>query len=196
MINKNYFDLSFMKNFTGSLLHTAWTEEEKLQLDQTMAFVEEYKGADFLTAACQHLYQILRIDFIQIGSSEQQNLKYITTVVRLLYGQVTPNTTYYLSNTPFNQIFSEEFIYFPFGLSALYPDYKVINNVPAESYLSMPLLNASGKPLGVIILLHSRLIERAGYVEALLNALAPRIEVELSSTAKSKFNQVEKSCTI
>ena len=53
----------------------------------------------------------------------------------------------------------------------------------------MPLLTAKEKPLGVIIMLHNRLIERPGYVEALLNALAPRIEAELVSMAESKCNQ-------
>jgi len=49
----------------------------------------------------------------------------------------------------------------------------------------MPLLNANEKPLGVIIMLHTQLIERAGYVEAFSS---PRIEAELKIVVESKFN--------
>jgi len=175
-----------MKNFTASLLHTAWTEEEKLQLDKIINFVEEYNGKDFLTAACLYLYRILGIDHIHIGlTSKIGTYKQIHTVVRLEKGVVAPAFYYSLNKSPFNKLYEDEFMYFPFGLSAMYPDYEVLNNNKYESYIGMPLLNAEDEPLGIIIMLHGRIIERGGFVEALLNAIVPKIEIELSVM---KFN--------
>ena len=169
-----------MKNFTASLLHTAWTEEEKMQLDHTICFVEEYNEKDFITAACQYLYRILNIDHIHIGFTEENSsFKQINTVINLYRGQVINNLCYSLNKSPFKQIFDEEFLYLPFGLSTMYPEYKILNKLNFESYIGMPLLNADDEPLGVIVLLHNRIIERGGFVEALLNAMLPRIETEL-----------------
>jgi len=171
-----------MKNITASLLHTAWTEEEKLQLDRTINFVEEYDGRDFLTVACQYLYRILNIDHIHLGLIKNKASKeYIYTVVSLYCGQVTSNICYSLNKSPLKHIYDEEFMYLPFGLSAMYPEYNFLRKKNFESYIGMPLLNADDKPLGIMVLLHSRIIERGGFVEALINALVPRIEIELSS---------------
>ena len=170
-----------MKNFTASLLHTAWTEDEKLQLDKTINFVEEYDGKDFLKAACLYLYRIFGIDHIHIGlTSESGSYKQIHTVVSLDSGVVSPAIYYSLNKSPFNKLFDNDFMYLPFGLSAMYPQYEAIKKYKYESYIGMPLLNSEDEPLGIIVMLHNRIIERGGYVEALLNALVPKIETELS----------------
>ena len=170
-----------MKNFTASLLHTAWTEDEKSQLDKTINFVEEYDEEDFLTAACHYLYRILGIDHIHIGLTLGiGSLKQIHTVVKLESGVVSPAIYYSLNKSPFNKIYDNDFMYLPFGLSAMYPQYEAIKKYKYESYIGMPLLNSEDEPLGIIVMLHNRIIERGGYVEALLNALVPKIETELS----------------
>ena len=58
------------------------------------------------------------------------------------------------------------------------------------------LASTNEKPLGVIIMLHNRLIKRAGYMELLLNALAPRIEAEFNCVVEGKFSQLEESCIV
>ena len=49
-----------MKNISASLLHTAWTEEEKKEIDDALVFVENYSGTDFLLDACLYIYQVLK----------------------------------------------------------------------------------------------------------------------------------------
>jgi len=183
-----------MKNFTSSLLHTAWTEEEKMQLDQTIDFVEEYNRKDFLTAACKYLYSILAIDHIHIGLTKGiDSSEKIYTIIRMYWGQVTSNICYSLNKSPFRNVFAEEFTYLPFGLSTMYPEYKVLKEKKFESYISMPLFNAEDESLGIIVLLHSRIIERGGFVEALLNALVPRIKIELVAKESGNPRYLEPS---
>jgi len=183
-----------MKNITASLLHTAWTEEEKLQLDKIIDFVERFNGKNFLTEACLYLYQILGIDYIHIGLAQEVNSKpQINTIVQLYRGQIIANKCYRLHKSPLSQIFQEEFMYLPFGLCTMYPDYEVIKQKNFESYIGKPILNAEDEPLGIIVLLHSCIIERGGFVEALLNALVPRIETELATMKIKSHYSLEAS---
>jgi hypothetical protein len=50
-----------------------------------------------------------------------------------------------------------------------------------DSYLGIPLFNKNDNGIGCLALLHHTIIERGGFVEALVNVLLPRIEEELES---------------
>ena len=178
-----------MNNINFSLLHTAWTEEEKMQLDQTINFVEEYDEKDFFTAVCLYLYSILKVDYLHIGLTiGDASRNQIFTVARLSQGQVTSNAFYNLNKSPFKEIYEKDFTYIPFGLSNMFPESEIFNKKEYESYMGIPLFNADNEPLGNIVLLHNRIIEKGGFVEALVNALVPRIESELS------LKQMQSAC--
>jgi hypothetical protein len=166
-----------MKHLSTSLLHTAWTEDEKQQLDALIAFVEEYAGENFILDVCQYLYQLLQIDNILVGYQAKDH--HIQTVYFLHKGKLLPNFTYHFSGAPCSQVVGQDLYYIPFGVQATYPDMDLLKIMEVESYLGMPLFDNQGEGLGLIALLHQELIERGGYVEALLNVIAPRLELEM-----------------
>jgi hypothetical protein len=167
-----------MKNLSTSLLHTAWTVDEKLQLDDLIAFVEDYAGGNFILDVCQYLYQLLQIDNILVGYQPRGDHQ-IQTVYFLHKGNLQPNFTYNFSGAPCSQVLGQDLHYIPFGVQATYPDMDLLKVMEVESYLGMPLFDNQGEGLGLIVLLHQQLIDRGGYVEALLNVIAPRLELEM-----------------
>lgn len=167
-----------MKNLSTSLLHTAWTEDEKQQLDDLIAFVEEYAGSNFIFDVCQYLYQLLKIDSILVGYQSRGDQQ-IQTVYFLHKGHPQPNFTYNFSAAPCSQVLGQDLYYVPFGVQVTYPDMDLLKMMAVESYLGMPLFDNEGESLGLIVLLHQKLIDRGGFVEALLNVVAPRIELEM-----------------
>jgi hypothetical protein len=167
-----------MKNLTTSLLHTAWTEEERLQLDHLIAYVEEYEADDFVGDVCHYLYQLLQIDGILVGYQTTGDHQ-VQTVYFLDKGKVQPNFMYSFTGTPCSQVVNQDLYYIPFGVQSVYPDIELLRKLEVESYLGMPLFDNQDHSIGLIVLLHQKLIERAGYVEALLHVIAPRLALEL-----------------
>jgi hypothetical protein len=166
-----------MKNLSTSLLHTAWTEDEKQQLDDLIAFVEEYAGGNFIFDVCRYLYQLLKIDNILVAFQALDHQ--IQTAYFLHKGKLQPNFTYHLSGAPCSQVLGQDLYYIPFGVQATFPDMDLLKVMQVESYLGMPLFDNQGQSIGLIVLLHQHLIERGGYVEALLNVIVPRLELEM-----------------
>lgn len=167
-----------MKHLSTSLLHTAWTEDEKQQLDDLIAFVEDYAGGNFIFDACQYLYRLLKIDNILVGF-QASGLNQVQTLYFLHKGNLQPNFAYNLSGAPCSQVLGQDLYYIPFGVQATYPDMDLLKGMQVESYLGMPLFDNKGESLGLIVLLHQKLIARGGFVEALLNVIAPRLELEM-----------------
>jgi hypothetical protein len=60
-----------------------------------------------------------------------------------------------------------------------------------KSYLGIPIFNKEENGLGCLTLLHSDIIRRGGFVEALANVLLPRLEEELILTAGAATTQLE-----
>jgi hypothetical protein len=167
-----------MKNQSTSLLHTAWTEEEKQQLDDLIAFVENYSAENFIYDVCQYLYQLLTIDAILVGYHAKE-VRLVQTVCFLHQGIRQPNFTYDPTGTPCSQVLDQGLYYIPFGVQLAYPDITFLKNMAGESYLGMPLFDNQDQSLGLIVLLHHQLIDRGGFVEALLTVVGPRLESEL-----------------
>lgn len=165
-----------MKHLSTSLMHTAWTEDEKRQLDELIAHVEAYEGDNFIEDVCQFLYRLINIDNILVGY--QQGRK-VQTVYFQRHGRKEPNFTYHPAGTPCSQVLGQDLYYVPYGLQTIYPDIALLQQLQVESYLGMPLFDQQDQGLGLIVLLHQHLIERGGFVEALLNVIAPRLEQEL-----------------
>jgi hypothetical protein len=170
--------LPYMKNQSTSLLHTAWTEEEKQQLDDLIAFVENYSAENFIHDVCHYLYQLLGIDNILVGFHAKE-VQLVHTVCFLHKGARQPNFTYNPTDTPCSLVLDQGLYYVPFGVQSAFPDIDLLKQLGGESYLGMPLFDNHDQSLGLIVLLHHQLIDRGGFVEALLTVVSPRLESEL-----------------
>lgn len=167
-----------MRNFATPLLPTAWTEEDRRQLDALIVFVEGYQGNNFTSDVCHYLYELLAIDYVLVGQACPQTQQIQTSFI-LAKGLQAPDFAYSVTSTPCAQVLSQGLYYIPFGVQSIFPDAGLLKNWQVASYLGIPLLNEQEQPAGLIALLHQRLIQRPGFVEALLNIIIPRLELEL-----------------
>jgi hypothetical protein len=169
-----------MKSLSTNLLHTAWTKKEGRQLDDLIAFVEAYAGDNFIADVCKYLYQLVNIDDILVGYLSKEAFQ-IQTTFFLHHGIQEPNFTYNFAGTPCSHVVGQDLYYIPFGVQSFFPDTALLKKLKVESYLGMPLFDNKDHNLGLIVLLHQKLIGQAGFVEAMLNVIAPRIELEIQA---------------
>lgn len=164
-----------MKYLSTSLLHTAWTEDEKKQLDDAIALVETYEGTEFLKVISVFLYHAIEVDYILIGV-EIKPTQSISTKIFLNKGRVITNFSYPLAGSPCANIIGNDLCYFPAGVQSIFPENQLLKNLAVESYIGLPLYDTEENNLGLISCMHRTIIERGGFVEALLNAISPRIK--------------------
>ncbi|WP_026464901.1 GAF domain-containing protein [Adhaeribacter aquaticus] len=168
-----------MKSFSTSLLHTAWTEDEKKQLDDTIAFVETYTEANFLHDVCSYLYQILGVDYILIARFPNGQLDKLETESFYKSGKKLKNSVYRISGLLSACFTDSNFSYVPVGALNIFPEDTLLKKFKVESFIGVPLVDKDDRTNGLIALFHHRIIERGGFVEAVINAVMPRIEKEL-----------------
>jgi len=174
-----------MKSFSVSLLHTAWTEEESKLIDEAIAYVEKYNGTNYILDSCLYLYKVLKIDYILINVVEAVPEATVKSLLFLNKGIISKNIQYPLSGSPCEVVFGKELNYYPGGVQTLFPDNITLKEMQVISYLGIPISDNSEQGLGCLALLHSNIIERGGFVEALVNVLLPRLVEEMASINKS-----------
>ena len=174
-----------MKNFSVSLLHTAWTEEEKKQLDESIEFVENYNGTGYIADACLYLYNLLRVDYILVTVVDLEPVPMVNSLVFLQKGIIAKNISYPLLGSPCEGVYGKEQNYYPGGVQDLFPKNDLLVAMQVKSYLGVPIFDKHENGLGCIALLHSNIIGRGGFVEALINVMLPRLEEELNKACSS-----------
>ena len=179
-----------MKHLSATLLHTAFTEEEKANLDQTIDFIENYKGNNFCLDLTRYLYGLLQIDYIMVASPQNHDKNVFRTLVLLYKGQPIINRVYELKGTPSAVVINQDkdLCYFPYGIQNMFPHDLLLRNFGIESYLGVPLFDSQDNSIGLLALMHSSIIERGGFVEAIINAILPKLENELFLSSKADDN--------
>lgn len=168
-----------MKHNSTTLLHTAFTQEEKIILDEAFSFVENYNGDNFLIDISSFIFQILKTDYVIIGNLESPSTKFIKSEILLYKGRHLANDYFNLESTPFAMALENDFSYYPSRLLDIFPNAKNFYKLHVDSFLGITLYNSKEQKIGMVALMHNNIIERGGFVEALLNAIIPQIETEL-----------------
>lgn len=180
-----------MKNTSASLLHTAWTPEEKVILDDAIEFIENYQGINFILDASRYLYNLLKVDYILITVVDPLPQPTVKSVVLLHKGVLSPNIHYPLAGSPCEGVFGKEQNYYPAGVLDFFPKNELLTQLQVKSYLGIPVFDKAENGLGCLVLLHHNIIDSGGFVEALINVMLPRLEEELTnfnSTRDSRNN--------
>jgi hypothetical protein len=89
---------------------------------------------------------------------------------------------YALADTPCANVLTQDTCVYPHGVAKLFPKDVLLEQMSIQSYLGVPLADSSGKPLGLLVILDTKAIDKAevGRVRALLEGFRPRAESILS----------------
>jgi hypothetical protein len=69
-------------------------------------------------------------------------------------GQIIPNMVYELRGTPCADVVQARACYYEAGIQELFPDDAMIRDLGMQSYLATPLMNETGKTLGLVAVLN------------------------------------------
>ncbi|GAA4319544.1 hypothetical protein [Flaviaesturariibacter amylovorans] len=142
-------------------------------------FADRYRGSQYFTDLARFLAEEVGISYVLIGYPDKKQHNQVRTVVLYAGGEVASNISYPLSGTPCENVIGRNCCYYPTGIQQMFPSDKELRDLNIDSYIGFPLFNDARNPIGIIVLMDTKMIPLAGAVEDGLRALAPRTAQEL-----------------
>ena len=136
-------------------------------------------GEEFFPSLARALAQIFAVRFAVIGELVEPARTQVRTIAFWAEDRVVDNFTYDLAGTPCARVASGTSCYFPAGVKNLFPEDRWLAEVGAEGYLGAPILNGSGRVIGLLELLDTSPIYRSRDVTSILQIFAMRAGAEM-----------------
>lgn len=156
------------------------TERKKIEEVHRFLSHTSYYSQDepFFYALARYLAESLGFDFVCIDSLEGDGLTARTLAV-LSDGNFDDNMVYALKDTPCGEVVRKNICCFPANVCQSFPHDQVLQDLQAESYAGVTLMDHSGHPIGLIALIGRRPLSDHRMVEAILKIISVRAAGEL-----------------
>jgi diguanylate cyclase (GGDEF)-like protein/PAS domain S-box-containing protein len=155
------------------------TERKGLDLALTAAAADAASAPDFFVTILTALTDAIGAQQAVISLINNDNPAEATTHTYLINGQVQPNISYALQDTPCHDVMEDNFCFMSTGAQQRYPRDSLLIQYNIDSYLGVGIKNAQGKPIGILVLLAEHPLPISPQISSLLLIFADRIGGEL-----------------
>ncbi|MBZ0277414.1 MAG: response regulator, partial [Anaerolineae bacterium] len=154
---------------------------ESLRIEETLRAIVEgtaaVTGSDYYRLLVQYLATVLGASYAFVG--ELVTPDDVQTLAFWSKGEHRRNFRYTLAGTPCRTVVDREMAYYPRNVQALFPDDIGLVNMNVESYLGIPLFDAAGKPLGLLVVMHDEELDTLIQIKPILEIFAARTSTEI-----------------
>ncbi len=155
---------------------TALRRTEEL-VSNIAAGVADARSDDFFRSLVLYLARSLGVECALVG--EMRPPGEISCVAFYRDGEVRGDVRYALDGTPCEQVTAGHLCCHPAGVRERFPRDRMLADMGAECYLGTPLLDAAGRPLGLIAVIGRRPLADPPTAESVLRIFAARAAAEL-----------------
>lgn len=137
-------------------------------------------GDDFFQGLVKCLCRILEVDYVCLA--EMTSPKNATTLVISYQQQIIDNFDIDITSQPCSEILKIEpntVIFCQNNAQQLFPEHELIQSGNIQSFLGIPLFNASQEAIGLLTVLHRYPLENPQLAEEILRIVASRAGAEL-----------------
>jgi formate hydrogenlyase transcriptional activator len=135
-------------------------------------------GEAFFRSLVRHLAHALEADYALVGALQPDGERIATLAVHG-FGSETAALEYSLAGTPSALVVQPQVCSYPSGVRQRFPQDALLAAVEAEGYVGSPMLDSSGRCLGLICATTRRPLPNEQRAEALLKIFATRAGIEL-----------------
>ena len=139
-------------------------------------------GATFFRVLMRSLAQTLAADYAFVGAVGPEPDTLIRTVAAYGDGQMVPNFTYDLRDTPCERVTSGTLCVYPDRIQHQFPHDRLLAQMGIEGYVGMPLCDARERVIGLLVVLSRRPLAHPDLWAATLRIFATRAAAELERT--------------
>ena len=136
-------------------------------------------GKEFFQSLARSLASALGATLAMVGelSADAESVR---TIAVFSKGQLIDNLEYRLQGTPCEDVIHRNVCYYPSNVQEQFPRDTMLRELAIQSYLSSPLVNAEGKTIGLVAVLHERSVDESFSEPAsIVKVFAARASVEL-----------------
>jgi diguanylate cyclase (GGDEF)-like protein len=156
---------------------------EREQSEKTLRHITQgvsaSTGETFFRLLAKHLSRALNVDSVIVSELDQVSKSCLHTIVVFTQDRILDNFSYDLSGTPCEMVLKYGITGFDRDVSQQFLKWKLMKDLRAESYMGIPLLDAAGKPLGLLTILDEKPIENTKLAESMLKIFAARAAGEI-----------------
>jgi diguanylate cyclase (GGDEF)-like protein/PAS domain S-box-containing protein len=136
-------------------------------------------GESFFRSLVDHLAEALGADVAFVGELGRPEAGTVRSIATSALGKPMADFEYPLSGSPCETILAQGVCVYPKGVAVQFPHDRALTANGIEAYVGAPLIDASGKPLGLIAVLFKRPLAEVALVENLLRIFAARASAEM-----------------
>ena len=151
----------------------------ELTMQRIIEAITPVIGPDFFRSLSRHLTDTCQVDFACVVMIDQHDPMRGQTIAASHKGVLLDDLSYDLRGTPCENVVTGHFRHHATKVQLAFPTDLWLAEMSIDSYMGMPLSGASGKPLGLIALLHTRPIPHPGQAETILKVVTARVAAEL-----------------
>ncbi|WP_460533879.1 sensor histidine kinase [Chitinimonas naiadis] len=155
------------------LSDAALLQEALLAVAQETSTGQAYFG--FMTRTLCHLFGI-RYAFVGLVSEDQRS---VTTIATCSGGEMVPNMTYDLEDTPCASVYGKCMCVYPRGVADSFPKDLLLREMGVESYLGAPIFDSHGRAIGLVVLLDSAPFSDSAERRTIVQVFAARAGAEI-----------------
>ncbi|HVR72986.1 MAG TPA: PAS domain S-box protein [Planctomycetota bacterium] len=135
-------------------------------------------GEAFFQLLVEQVGKALEADHAFVGETWDAG-RSVRTVAVWSRGACVKNYEYSIAGTPCANVVGKSFVHYPEKVRDLFPEHEILEDLRAESYLALPLFDASNKPLGLLGVIASRPFKNLMQARAMLQISAVRAAGEI-----------------
>jgi PAS domain S-box-containing protein len=153
--------------------------ERDVEISDLIEAITPVTGPDFFHSLADHLTDTCRVDYACVVMLDEDDPMRGQTIAISHRGQPIEGMSYDLRGTPCEEVAGKSFFHWPTGTQRQFPSDPALVEMGVDSYMGIPLFTTNRRPLGLIALLHSTLIDEPELARTILHVLAPRVTAEL-----------------
>lgn len=142
-------------------------------------------GAQFYKTLIKLLAETLEVDFAFVGrySEERNRIKAFSVYG---HGDYIPEFTYDLEHTPCETAIEKSVCLYPEGVCEAYPDDEMLVEMNIDAYVGTRLEDSHGHPIGILVVLSHKPLEKPELVGHILRIFANRVAFEIEREESSQ----------
>lgn len=135
-------------------------------------------GEDFFQSLVYHLAQALKVNYVFIDETTDRN-NIFRMLAFCMHGKIADNIEYDVTGTPCESVYEGQAAVYPDKVREKFPDDAYAQEWKVESYIGLPLLDGSGKIMGLLGIMDNKPITDVDNVKSILSIFASRAGAEL-----------------
>jgi len=163
----------------GTLLDVTARKQAEEAVLQVARGVSAQVGETFFRSIVEHLGRMLKTDVAYVGERDRDRPGWIRTRAVYAGGEIVDNFEYDLAGTPCEGVVGKDVRTYPDEVGKLFPDDALLAEMEIAAYSGIPLFNASGGALGLLVVLYRKPLKDVAMVESMLKIFAARTAAEL-----------------